>query len=179
MPVRTLGAGATGPFREVEPHEPGHRRVPHRSRPRGWRAPGDTASPGAAAHMAVLAARPAIKHRHKQNTAEEVRLGIEMLASVLTTLATTALLAVAGFLWRQVKGMGYYKKAWKNLMKAEILDICTACHDKGYATQHDRELLADLFESYTDMGGNSFVHDEVLSVKDLPREPRGGAGDGA
>ena len=100
-------------------------------------------------------------------------MGIEMLASVLTTLATTALLAVAGFLWRQVKDMGSYRRAWKTLLKAEILDICTACHEKGYATAHDRELLSDLFASYTDMGGNSFVHDEVLSVKDLPREPRG------
>ena len=95
---------------------------------------------------------------------------LSLLTAVLPTLCSTAILALAAFMYRQLKQLAGTKKAIKNLLKASILDLTKECRNKGYCTAHDREVLSELEESYHEHGGNSFISDEVAATKELPYE---------
>lgn len=98
---------------------------------------------------------------------------LSLLTAVLPTLCSTAILAMAAFMYRQLKQLAGTKKAIKNLLKADILDLTKECRQKGYCTAHDREVLSELEESYHEFGGNSFISDEVGGTKELPYEKEG------
>lgn len=98
---------------------------------------------------------------------------LSLLSAVMPTLCSTAILAMAAFMHRQLKQLAGTKKAIKNLLKAAILDLTKECRSKGYCTAHDREVLSELEESYHEFGGNSFVSDEVATTKELPYEKEG------
>ena len=61
---------------------------------------------------------------------------LSLLTAVLPTLCSTAILALAAFMYRQLKQLAGTKKAIKNLLKADILDLTKECRNKGYCTAH-------------------------------------------
>ena len=50
------------------------------------------------------------------------------------------------------------------------LDACESYLQKGCATLNEKEALSKQFESYRELGGNSFVCELVEQVKELPLE---------
>lgn len=53
-------------------------------------------------------------------------------------------------------------------LRNSILDIYNARIKVGYMTLYEKDNLAKLYSNYTSLGGNSFVHDCVDQLNDLP-----------
>lgn len=56
------------------------------------------------------------------------------------------------------------------LQRKSILDSCEKYIALGFANLHQKEVLMAQFESYKALGGNSFVHELVDQVQNLPIE---------
>lgn len=57
------------------------------------------------------------------------------------------------------------------ILKDRILQACQHWGRQGYCPLHSKETLCDMFNAYSDAGGNSFVHAELEVVLGLPNEP--------
>jgi len=56
------------------------------------------------------------------------------------------------------------------MQKKSLLDSCEKYINRGYATLHQKEVVMMQYESYNELGGNSFIHELVERVNDLPLE---------
>jgi hypothetical protein len=54
------------------------------------------------------------------------------------------------------------------VLRKEIKDICDGCIEKQYITNDELEMLTQEFESYRILDGNSFIHNLVGKVNQLP-----------
>ena len=59
-------------------------------------------------------------------------------------------------------------RAVLTLQRRSLLDACERLLKQGYADLKDKEVVEKQFESYQELGGNSFVKDLVVRVLDLP-----------
>jgi len=59
-------------------------------------------------------------------------------------------------------------EALLTMQRKSILDSCEKYIAIGYANLHQKEVLMAQFESYKKLGGNSFVHELVDQVQNLP-----------
>lgn len=59
-------------------------------------------------------------------------------------------------------------RAVLTLQRRSLLDACENYLQKGCATLNEKEALSKQFESYRELGGNSFVCELVEQVKELP-----------
>ena len=59
-------------------------------------------------------------------------------------------------------------RAVLTLQRRSLLDACERLLKQGYADLKDKEVVEKQFESYQELGGNSFVKDLVVRVLNLP-----------
>ena len=59
-------------------------------------------------------------------------------------------------------------RAVLTLQRRSLLDSCERLLKQGYADLKDKEVIEKQFESYKELGGNSFVKDLVVRVLNLP-----------
>ena len=59
-------------------------------------------------------------------------------------------------------------RAVLTLQRRSLLDTCERLLKQGYADLKDKEVVEKQFESYQELGGNSFVKDLVVRVLNLP-----------
>ena len=61
-------------------------------------------------------------------------------------------------------------RAVLTLQRRSLLDSCERLLKQGYADLKDKEVIEKQFESYKELGGNSFVKELVVRVLNLPIE---------
>lgn len=61
-------------------------------------------------------------------------------------------------------------RAVLTLQRRSLLDACERLLKQGYADLKDKEVIEKQYESYKELGGNSFVKDLVTKVLSLPIE---------
>ena len=59
-------------------------------------------------------------------------------------------------------------RAVLTLQRRSLLDACERLLKQGYADLKDKEVVEKQFESYQELGGNSFVKELVVRVLNLP-----------
>lgn len=59
-------------------------------------------------------------------------------------------------------------RAVLTLQRRSLLDSCERLLKQGYADLKDKEVIEKQFESYKELGGNSFVKELVARVLNLP-----------
>lgn len=65
--------------------------------------------------------------------------------------------------------------ALRYLLKDRLNQACDYWQTQGYCTNHSREVLTEMAGIYSQLGGNSFIHDELQRTMSLPtRERRDG-----
>lgn len=62
--------------------------------------------------------------------------------------------------------------ALRYLLKDRMLQACDYWRERGFCPTENREVLADMFNIYSKLGGNSFMHDKISSVMALPVRAR-------
>lgn len=62
--------------------------------------------------------------------------------------------------------------ASRYLLKDRMLQACDYWMAQGFCPTENREVLADMFNIYSKLGGNSFMHDKISSVMALPVRAR-------
>lgn len=62
--------------------------------------------------------------------------------------------------------------ASRYLLKDRLLQGCDFFLLEGYCPAENREVIQEMFEIYTALGGNSFMHEKVAAVMKLPVKPR-------
>ena len=60
------------------------------------------------------------------------------------------------------------KDALKCVLRKEIKEICDECLDKEFVTNEELEVIIKHNESYEKLKGNSFIHNLVDRVRELP-----------
>lgn len=60
------------------------------------------------------------------------------------------------------------EKGMQCTLRKDIVRHCNSCISAEHITPEDLEALNAEFESYTNLGGNMFVHDYVEKAKQLP-----------
>ena len=61
-------------------------------------------------------------------------------------------------------------KALLAMQRASLLKSTSDYIKRGYATVEEKETVSEQFTSYSELGGNSFVHDMVATTMSLPLE---------
>ena len=61
-----------------------------------------------------------------------------------------------------------------NIIRAKLQDLTSRYLDKGQVTYEELSVMDSLFDSYTKLGGNSFIKVAVGKVHNLPLRNNGG-----
>lgn len=61
-------------------------------------------------------------------------------------------------------------RALLSMQRASLLKSSSDYIKKGFATVEEKQTMSEQFSSYSELGGNSFVHGFVEEVMDLPLE---------
>ena len=95
------------------------------------------------------------------------------MSTILTTTLSTITGLIIGYLIKLLKG---YKdrdkvqnKALRNILKSNLLNQYYVYSELGSVPKNIKETWYDMFESYTELGGNSFIkHDIEPKFAKLP-----------
>lgn len=63
-------------------------------------------------------------------------------------------------------------RAVLSLQRKSLLDSCEMYLKRGFASIKEKETISKQFDSYHELGGNSFIGDMVHEVKELPLEKK-------
>ena len=89
----------------------------------------------------------------------------EILMTVLKTVITTSVGILIGFLGNKLKEVKKREttqcKALKNMLKSNLVNQYYAYYKIGKVPRYVKASWYDMFESYSELGGNSFVRDEI------------------
>lgn len=85
---------------------------------------------------------------------------------IITPIVVSIILAVIGWFYRKVtKGFKVHEESHELLktanlyqIKAQLLIMYRHAAEQGKVSSHELEVFNDLFEIYTRLGGNSFMH---------------------
>lgn len=89
----------------------------------------------------------------------------EIILSIVKTVVTTLIGFLFGFLGTQLKNAKKREttqcKALKNMLKSNLVNQYYAYCKIGKVPRYVKASWYDMFESYSELGGNSFVKDEI------------------
>ena len=63
------------------------------------------------------------------------------------------------------------KKAITAVTRNDLTDIYDRAVDRGFIGDYDRENFIKMYNVYTDLGGNSYVHEIYNQILEMPRKP--------
>ena len=93
--------------------------------------------------------------------------------TILTTVLSTITGLIIGYLTKLLKGYkdrdNVQNKALRNILKSNLLNQYYVYSEIGNVPKNIKETWYDRFESYTELGGNSFIkHDIEPKFAKLP-----------
>ena len=93
--------------------------------------------------------------------------------TILTTVLSTITGLIIGYLIKLLKGYkdrdNVQNKALRNILKSNLLNQYYVYSEIGNVPKNIKETWYDMFESYTELGGNSFIkHDIEPKFAKLP-----------
>lgn len=96
--------------------------------------------------------------------------------TILTTVLSTITGLIIGYLIKLLKGYkdrdNVQNKALRNILKSNLVNQYYVYAEIGSVPRYIKEAWYDMFESYTNLGGNSFVKHDIepkfaqLKIKD-------------
>lgn len=95
------------------------------------------------------------------------------MSTILTTTLSTITGLIIGYLIKLLKGYkdrdNVQNKALRNILKSNLLNQYYVYSELGNVPKNVKETWYDMFESYTELGGNSFIkHDIEPKFAKLP-----------
>ena len=95
------------------------------------------------------------------------------METIITTTLSTLTGLVIGYLIKLLKGYkdrdNVQNKALRNILKSNLLNQYYVYSELGSVPKNIKETWYDMFESYTELGGNSFIkHDIEPKFAKLP-----------
>ena len=98
------------------------------------------------------------------------------MSTILTTTLSTITGLIIGYLIKLLKGYkdrdNVQNKALRSILKSNLLNQYYVYSELGNVPKNIKETWYDMFESYTELGGNSFIKHDIepkfakLSIKD-------------
>ena len=83
------------------------------------------------------------------------------MESILIYIATTIIGMLLGNIMSNYKKQKIMMKAFKNLLKSQLVNQCYVHKQLGEVDRYIRESWYAMYESYTELGGNSYIHDII------------------
>ena len=98
------------------------------------------------------------------------------MSTILTTTLSTITGLIIGYLIKLLKGYkdrdNVQNKALRNILKSNLVNQYYVYAEIGSVPRYIKDAWYDMFESYTNLGGNSFVKHDIepkfaqLKIKD-------------
>jgi len=63
------------------------------------------------------------------------------------------------------------KEAITTVLRNDITEIYDKAVERGFIGDYDRENFLKMYKVYTDLGGNSYVHEIYKQILTMPRKP--------